>query len=122
MNDIKVMDGLKFDVMHTDNAALMHCPSCGEGYTHITGVHVGGRPKEDGPFENVIVEGSKVREHVPAGLMAMPDWPNLRRDYVTLTGWCEMCHGSFGISFIQHKGQTFVQPLTNSWSAVKPGR
>ena len=34
--------------------------------------------------------------------------PSMRRDGISITFWCEGCHGISSLSFAQHKGVTLV--------------
>lgn len=104
---------------HDGNYEVLACPLCGGNYLHFDHAHIGGRPGEDGKFENVIVNAAgKVTQHAAPGEMASPDFHNLRRHYISLVADCEMCGERFAYAFIQHKGQTMLQLIRPEWKAA----
>ena len=106
-----------------DDQATMLCPLCGAPYTHVDDVHIGGRPREDGPWENVQVNSAgRVDEKVHDGEMASPPSFSPRRHYITLLGNCEKCGGRFALHFTQHKGNTLVSVSKPAWIQVSPVR
>lgn len=86
---------------HADGS--MACPLCGGEYTHVEDVIMDGRSREDGPVTSTRVG--------PDGLVkgqAVSASGSGRRHTITLLGNCELCGGSFLITFQQHKGQTLI--------------
>ena len=111
---------IQFDDQSIDHA-IMLCPLCRGSYTHVDDVHIGGRPKEDGLWENVQVNSAGcVKKNVYDGEMASPPNLSLRRHYITLLGNCEECGGRFALHFTQHKGNTFVSASKPAWIQVSP--
>jgi hypothetical protein len=86
---------------HVDGS--MACPLCGEEWTHVDEVVMGGRAREDGPVTTTRVgpDGLVKSQTVSAS-------GGGRRHIVALIGNCETCQGNFSITFQQHKGQTLI--------------
>jgi hypothetical protein len=84
---------------------LLVCPACGFEYTHLRQTVVYQR-KEDAKTNKISAPatGDLIRG-------GEDDNPSPRRDAVVLHFECE-CGHRFTVTFIQHKGQTFV------WSEV----
>lgn len=103
-----------------DHDDTLLCPLCGGHHTHVDDVHIGGRPSEDGAWENVHVDSAgRVRQHLFSSEMARPAMESPRRHYISLIGTCEECGGRFGISFCQHKGITIVSVSQPAWIDVE---
>ena len=95
---------------------ILLCPFCENNWVHFDEVHVGGRPKEDGDFVNVLVDSNgNVRQNLLDSEMAKPMLGEMRRHYLSIVGWCETCHARFAYAFVQHKGQTKLQLIRPQW-------
>lgn len=91
---------------------VLLCQGCGDEYTHIKQVIVGGRPREDGPFVPVGVDSAGAVFEVSDYdfVVATPtECSSVRRDFFTLMAECENCPTTTIISFQQHKGSTYVE-------------
>lgn len=106
---------LSVDPASPDYSVLL-CPHCGENYVHLNEVYIAGRPREDGDIFPVKVDSHGL---VTEGLsVVVPFGTNGagRRHTISLVGWCESCSQRIAIAFQQHKGETHVSTLTQTWT------
>ncbi len=84
---------------------MLQCPSCGDTATHVDEALLTTRP--EGEDRRVLTY--RVTAH---GQVTVPGSDPIvepqRRHHFTLKGWCEVCGCAFALTFLQHKGGTFV--------------
>ena len=105
---------LNLSNLGTDTELL--CPLCGGEWTHVDDIFMAGRPREDGPIVPVHVDSSGSVRNVTEALS--PVGNQGRRHSIALVGSCETCAGRFAVEFRQHKGQTLVSVMRQSWSSI----
>ena len=101
-----------------DAYSVVLCPLCKSEWTHLDEVRVAGRPREDGDIFPVRVDAGG---HVTQGLGVVVPFGELglgRRHTISIVGWCEGCGERFAFAFQQHKGQTLLSTLAESWRAA----
>jgi hypothetical protein len=106
--------------------SMLHCPRCGEvGGLHLDSVVVGTADGtsvelhavgEDEDADVNISVSARGRGASVAARAAHSQADNLRRHFIKIVGWCEMCssgededdpgQGDIGLFFQQHKGLT----------------
>jgi len=97
--------------IETRNAVLL-CPVCNEGFTHLNWVEVAARETEDGHEHGfgICVEHCGFYSEspdVPVGLKV----GHGRRSRIVLIGECENGGHNFGLFFTQHKGETIIETM-----------
>lgn len=113
------MSTTAFPISDDGESQVLICPACGGTYVHVDDTYVAGRPREDGPVVPVHVdERGEVRERQGVDV-PLPAHGAGRRHTISLVGWCEACNSRFALVFQQHKGQTEVSVLRQTWS--EPG-
>ena len=88
-----------------DHNLQVRCPTCKQYYTHHVGVEAVERFEEDAEFGTVvIVRGHDVSFSNDAKKRSASD----RRGSVSIRISCEQGCDDFLISFVQHKGTTYI--------------
>lgn len=90
--------------MKINNQNELLCAACGYNYTHLISIEAFERAEDAVSGLHVIIEGQSAITNT-----ALDGNPSDRRDAVRLTYSCEGCDKLTVISFIQHKGNTFVE-------------
>ena len=93
---------------------LVACPQCGCEYTHQETTHVYSR-EEDEPHIRTSV-------HAVSGIAVQGEEsdtdsagnPSRNRNGIRIEASCEQCPGAFSIEILQHKGQTFIQLVSEA--------
>lgn len=100
---------------------MLLCPSCGGDCVHIDDAYVLGRPRESEAMRPVHVNHKghvSMGPEVDGAIPIDPVRGKGRRHTMSLVGWCEGCGGRFAITFMQHKGNTFVSTLASEWRGI----
>ena len=94
-------------MIRTDENNELLCPKCGENYLHHETVTVYSRKEDDEKvIQTTINEGVLLSGVVPSSRAANP---SSRRDGLTISFWCEICHAKPVLTLAQHKGNTIVE-------------
>jgi hypothetical protein len=87
------------------NELQVRCPTCKNSHTHHVGVESAERFEEDAEFGTVVtVRGHHVSFSNDAGKRSV----SRRRGSVSIRMSCEQGCDDFLISFVQHKGTTYI--------------
>lgn len=98
---------------------FLTCPLCGNDYVHMDEVYMAGRAREDGPVIRSMINADGHAAHDDDSIQVpLRGGDTGRRHTISMTGWCEGCHGHFAIVFKQHKGQTIVDVLRQDWAPL----
>ena len=87
-----------------DPDAILRCPCCSGAYLHHGRVEVFERPEDASTGFHVHVDGQRV--HIDTDLAGNP---SRRRTGIKIAFECELCGTNGTLSFVQHKGNTFVE-------------
>lgn len=88
-----------------DHNLQVRCPTCKESETHHVGVEAVERFEEDATFGTVVtIQGHHVSFSNDAGRRSA----STRRGSVSIRMSCEQGCDDFLISFVQHKGTTYI--------------
>ncbi len=98
--DVRMLSGnplIEFDCQ-------LLCAACGCNYTHFHSVEIFKRTEDEETGLHILVT-----EMSAATDTAMTGNPSARRDAVRIVYSCEFCNQLTTVSFIQHKGNTYVE-------------
>ena len=100
-----------FSFVVDENETLLHCPVCNSySDVHPTGYEMFTREYEDGPVAHVSQLSKEQPSIIPnTNVVTLPNAVPGRRDSYHLMFVCSDCGAKFELSFIQHKGPTYVR-------------
>jgi len=95
---------LKFESYHEGFGSNLMCPYCGYNYVHHEEIEIFDRCEDEkaGLHVKIDADGAASID------MDLHNNPSPRRHGLAIKIWCEGCDAKSTLTFVQHKGMTYI--------------